>query len=658
MNPDAGAHDVSVGIGTVPASGGIVERGKRYPKDPKWHISRFVELGDGDIKSGLVKAFEDDDYATDMPDDLLDDLMEKIYGPMDYVGLPRPSDEDDEEKALAVDTDPDPSPKPGARRLREYWTRGEGAAKIKWNTPGDWTRCTKHLGKYVGPENAKGLCSIYHKVATGMYPGDKRNKKSAEDYGVELTTFVQQTKAWAEDGIALPDGSFPIPDRSTLELAIPMLKLAQDQEVAQKHIIDRAHALGCEDMLPDTWNTKGAEDMDMEFKSVGVSGVSEPESGVLEAIVSVTGVVDRVNDVIAPGAYEKTLKTRLPKGIWSHSWDSPVSKTLEVKELMPGDPQLPSQLSNGEPWPAHAGALKVKMQFNLDTQRGRDAYSDIQFYGDQQEWSIGYQVPVGASTVDNKSGVRTINHLELYEYSPVLFGAMPATHTTSVKEAQLAMKSLMESKISAPTVPTDRDPVEEEDLNHKAETDVVEPVTTEEPTFVDAVTRYLGDEEGKPTSLSEIYDWARTADDAGDDDVEVDALSGMLTTVNGLLGDDTEPDFKAPLTELRDNLSLIFDDFDAGDDAGDAVEEAPQYNDTPEPVSQGEKEEQVVMSIKDIESLMDATDSLMEFGTKSFTSAPKPSRKAESEPDDDDPVDDDDDDDEDSEENSDDIIDK
>jgi hypothetical protein len=59
--------------------------------------------------------------------------------------------------------------------LRNYWLRGKGAAKIRWNTPGDWTRCVAQLGKYV--KDPKGLCSEYHKQATGMWTGDKRHRR-------------------------------------------------------------------------------------------------------------------------------------------------------------------------------------------------------------------------------------------------------------------------------------------------------------------------------------------------------------------------------------------------------------------------------------------------------------------------------------------------
>ena len=62
-----------------------------------------------------------------------------------------------------------------AERLRRYWTIGKGGiVKIRWNTPGDWTRCYRNLKKYMGPR-AKGYCSLRHKEMTGMWPGDKRN---------------------------------------------------------------------------------------------------------------------------------------------------------------------------------------------------------------------------------------------------------------------------------------------------------------------------------------------------------------------------------------------------------------------------------------------------------------------------------------------------
>ena len=53
-----------------------------------------------------------------------------------------------------------------AETLRQYWTTGKGASKIRWGTPGDWSRCTRQLSKYLGAR-AKGYCQLRHMAATG-----------------------------------------------------------------------------------------------------------------------------------------------------------------------------------------------------------------------------------------------------------------------------------------------------------------------------------------------------------------------------------------------------------------------------------------------------------------------------------------------------------
>jgi hypothetical protein len=65
-------------------------------------------------------------------------------------------------------TDPVPT-----ARIHHYWTKGEGAAKIRWGTPGDFTRCTRELRKYVGPEFLNRTCAQWHHDALGYWPGDK-----------------------------------------------------------------------------------------------------------------------------------------------------------------------------------------------------------------------------------------------------------------------------------------------------------------------------------------------------------------------------------------------------------------------------------------------------------------------------------------------------
>ena len=75
-----------------------------------------------------------------------------------------------------------------AEELRRYWLYGKGAAKIRWKTPGDWTRCVRQLSKYMGPR-AKGYCALRHKEATGMWTGDKEHKQLYGKKGMKSSAF-------------------------------------------------------------------------------------------------------------------------------------------------------------------------------------------------------------------------------------------------------------------------------------------------------------------------------------------------------------------------------------------------------------------------------------------------------------------------------------
>jgi hypothetical protein len=57
--------------------------------------------------------------------------------------------------------------------LAAYWTRGEGAAKIAWGTPGDFNRCRQQLGEYVSPGQLSGTCANLHHRALGVWPGQE-----------------------------------------------------------------------------------------------------------------------------------------------------------------------------------------------------------------------------------------------------------------------------------------------------------------------------------------------------------------------------------------------------------------------------------------------------------------------------------------------------
>ena len=57
----------------------------------------------------------------------------------------------------------------------------------------------------------------------------------------------------AAKNVAMPDGSYPIPDKDALRRAIASYGRAKDPAATKKHIIKRARALGATSMLPEDW---------------------------------------------------------------------------------------------------------------------------------------------------------------------------------------------------------------------------------------------------------------------------------------------------------------------------------------------------------------------------------------------------------------------
>jgi len=158
--------------------------------------------------------------------------------------------------------------------------------------------------------------------------------------------------------------------------------------------------------------------------------VESTSEGIIEAIVSVFNNVDSAKEIVMPGFFAESIATRrnakdLPKakGTWSHDWTVVVAKTLDAKELLPGDPLLPPSL-------ADLGGLWVRGQFNLDTQPGFETFSNIS-KGYVDEFSIGYRVL--RDEYDQETGVRKLLRGEWYEWSPVLVGANPKTELLSTK---------------------------------------------------------------------------------------------------------------------------------------------------------------------------------------------------------------------------------
>lgn len=141
--------------------------------------------------------------------------------------------------------------------------------------------------------------------------------------------------------------------------------------------------------------------------------VEDADAGLVHAVVSVFEKADTEADIVHRGAFSQAIsegkqRNRLPPGVWSHDWRTPVAKTLDAFEDDEG--------------------LHVLGQFNLETQAGRETFSNIK-HGIIDQYSFGF-IPIKP---ERKEGIRHIRDLRWFEWSPVLYGMNPGTYTHSVK---------------------------------------------------------------------------------------------------------------------------------------------------------------------------------------------------------------------------------
>lgn len=163
-----------------------------------------------------------------------------------------------------------------------------------------------------------------------------------------------------------------------------------------------------------------------EYKALDGQVAVDEARGIVECFVAAIGNKDSVGDVVLPGAFNGSLKRRKPRVVWGHNWNEPIGKVLEIYEVPPNDPRLPSKMRSGG-----VGGLFARVQFNLKSERGREAFANVVFFGAEQEWSIGYKTL--DAVFDPAQSANLLKEVELYEVSPVLHGANQLTGTISIK---------------------------------------------------------------------------------------------------------------------------------------------------------------------------------------------------------------------------------
>lgn len=148
--------------------------------------------------------------------------------------------------------------------------------------------------------------------------------------------------------------------------------------------------------------------LDFPFKVKAVN-----DDGVFSGYGSVFNVLDADNEVVVPGAFTDSLKTRQPALLWQHRSGEPIGVYTDVKEDTVG--------------------LHVEGKLALKTARGAEAYELLKM-GALNGLSIGFSVR--DESYDRVSGISTLKKLDLWEVSLVTFPANDAARVTDVKAAE------------------------------------------------------------------------------------------------------------------------------------------------------------------------------------------------------------------------------
>lgn len=149
----------------------------------------------------------------------------------------------------------------------------------------------------------------------------------------------------------------------------------------------------------------------MEHKAILFEIKKEPDAdGVFEGYASTFGNIDNGMDIVARGAFQKSLGGRKVRMLWQHDMTQPIGVWDSIEETERG--------------------LYVKGRISKDVQKGREAMALMRM-GALDSMSIGF-VTKQASQEGNGS-VRRLDEVDLYEISLVTFPMNEKATVTDVK---------------------------------------------------------------------------------------------------------------------------------------------------------------------------------------------------------------------------------
>ena len=164
---------------------------------------------------------------------------------------------------------------------------------------------------------------------------------------------------------------------------------------------------------------------ELKFTALDLKAVDA--DGTFSGYASVFNVEDMGRDIVLPGAFRDSLAARGPTGIkmlFQHRPDEPIGVWEQLKE--------------------DARGLYAKGRLMLDVARARETLS-LMRAGALDGLSIGFRAVVGHR--DNKSGVRRLGKVDLWEISIVTFPLLPDARVAHVKARPFAGRKPTEREL-------------------------------------------------------------------------------------------------------------------------------------------------------------------------------------------------------------------
>jgi len=149
-----------------------------------------------------------------------------------------------------------------------------------------------------------------------------------------------------------------------------------------------------------------------ETKAIALEVKADSE-GRIEGYASRFGEMDKGGDVVVKGAYEESLKGRMPKMLWQHDPSQPIGMWEEAAEDETG--------------------LYVRGRILDTVEKGREARALIEA-GAIDGMSIGYRAINADRATD---GARLLKALELWEVSLVTFPMLQSARVDAIKAAEM-----------------------------------------------------------------------------------------------------------------------------------------------------------------------------------------------------------------------------